>query len=169
MRTITVLILAVSCFPFSMVPAKAAGAGAKIGILSPAPLWPENGDTSAYPSQHVFFNPRANEYVITYPSTDSEGQSVVLHVPAHRMVQPTVTASVARTADGNYQYSYSVSNGELAWTPIDSIMLVLEQRTLATKGQHDTWPSTASADRPIGVNLKFGGNAAVGKPNGPGD
>lgn len=139
----------------------------RFGGFSVAPLWPENGDISAYPSQYVFFRPSTNEYVVTYPDTSVEGQKrAMLHVPTHRFVSPLINSTVTRDSDGQYLYSYQISNGATARMPIDSILLVLEQEIAETHGQHDSWSTSVSSDRPAGVNLNAAGILRWSSPAG---
>ena|SRR5581483_3483986 len=166
MRSFITLLLGVSCLLPLALSAQSPAAGARMGGFSPVPLWPENGDTSAYPSQRVFFRPSANEYVVSYPSREGQGQNVVVHIPSHRLVEPVVSTTVTRDSDGKYHYSYAVANGARARTPIDSVMLVLEQRTSGTQGQHPSWPSQVSADRPAGINLNAAGTLRWTSPAG---
>lgn len=160
------LFLGIGCLISDTASAQTLPPVTLTAAFSPAPLWPVNGDTSAYPSQYVFFHPSANEYLVTYPSPDGKGPKALLHVPVHRLVEPTVTTEVSRGDDGKYHYSYTISNGDRAPTAIDSVMLVLEQRTADTLGQHPTWKATYSAGRPAGVNLNAAGTLRWTSPTG---
>jgi hypothetical protein len=110
------LVLALASSTGAQEPAKAPRL-----VLSPVPLWPQDGNISQLPKgQFVFFDPHPAEYVVYY-APDSAGKATVLRFGTHSFVDPEATFAVAPGGDGHFRYTYKVGNGAHARQSIGKI------------------------------------------------
>jgi hypothetical protein len=135
--------------------------------FSPAPLWPNDGDVSRYPNQHVFLRPQASEYLITYVQGQGDtAQRVTLHSPAHSFVNAAVTTAVSKDGEGLYHYSYTFSNNAASESAIESAELILEATDSSLVTSHPSWRA-ALATASLGNSA--GSAAQVVRWNSTGD